>query len=233
MSQDVFTLEGTICEKRDPALLRPMLSCFFVMLFGLGPLQAFIRIDKQSACDMKGTVTLYSPNQRRNVSGCTQRRNLYLSLSLFLYKYIHTHIYTPQFPFGAVNDSSDTILQFQSRYGRIWLAWCTFLLVFFEEMKPYVLLAERLGYVVNVVEPWEICAKQLGWTRLKAFLQKAFLVGHLLYMVKSSVFFFVVAKLGLRRVIFVKSCLYLMNHTINCQVQLMNQILGINRRLYF
>eukprot|EP00434_Breviolum_minutum_P038531 symbB.v1.2.034180.t1/scaffold4365.1/size40646/2 len=27
------------------------------------------------------------------------------------------------------------------------------------EMKPYVLLAERLGYVVNVVEPWEICAK--------------------------------------------------------------------------
>ena len=29
-------------------------------------------------------------------------------------------------------------------------------------MKPYVLLAERLGYVVNVVEPWEICAKQLG-----------------------------------------------------------------------
>lgn len=82
MSQDVCSLEETICEKRDPALLRPMLSCFFVMLFGLGPLQAFIRIDKQIACDMKGTVTLYSPNQRRNVSGCTQRRNLSNSLSI-------------------------------------------------------------------------------------------------------------------------------------------------------
>lgn len=83
MSQDVFTLEETICEKRHPALLRPMLSCFCVLLFGLGPLQAFIRIDKQSACDMNGTVTLYSPNQRRNVSSCTQRRNLSLSLSFY------------------------------------------------------------------------------------------------------------------------------------------------------
>ncbi|CAL1169837.1 unnamed protein product [Cladocopium goreaui] len=27
------------------------------------------------------------------------------------------------------------------------------------EMKPYVLLAERLGYVIHVIEPWEICAK--------------------------------------------------------------------------
>lgn len=94
MSQDVFTLEETICEKRDPALLRPMLSCFCVMLFGLGPLQAFIRIDKQSACDMKGTVTLYSPNQRRNVSGCTQRRNLSLSLSFYTNVNIHIHTHT-------------------------------------------------------------------------------------------------------------------------------------------
>lgn len=52
-------------------------------------------------------------------------------------------------------------------------------------MKPYVLLAERLGYVVNVVEPWEICAKQLGLTRRKAFLQKAFLVGHLLLPISA------------------------------------------------
>ncbi|CAK9018537.1 unnamed protein product [Durusdinium trenchii] len=27
------------------------------------------------------------------------------------------------------------------------------------EMKPYLLLAERLGYEVHVVEPWEICTK--------------------------------------------------------------------------
>ena len=29
-------------------------------------------------------------------------------------------------------------------------------------MKPYLLLAERLGYEVHVVEPWEICTKHLG-----------------------------------------------------------------------
>ncbi|CAE7703801.1 N4bp2l1 [Symbiodinium pilosum] len=29
------------------------------------------------------------------------------------------------------------------------------------EMRPYLLLAERLGYVVHFVEPWEICAKRL------------------------------------------------------------------------
>ena len=33
-----------------------------------------------------------------------------------------------------------------------------------QEMKPYVLLAERLGYVIHVVEPWEICAKPLDET---------------------------------------------------------------------
>ncbi|CAE7397644.1 unnamed protein product, partial [Symbiodinium necroappetens] len=41
------------------------------------------------------------------------------------------------------------------------------------EMRPYVLLAERLGYVVNVVEPWEICAKYRDLSFLAVMLDTA------------------------------------------------------------
>ncbi|CAE7240911.1 KCNH6 [Symbiodinium sp. CCMP2456] len=41
------------------------------------------------------------------------------------------------------------------------------------EMRPYVLLAERLGYVVHVVEPWEICAKYRDLSFLAVMLDTA------------------------------------------------------------
>ena len=41
-------------------------------------------------------------------------------------------------------------------------------------LPRYVLLAERLGYVVNVVEPWEICAK---WHVCKIGRNDYFVIG--------------------------------------------------------